>query len=116
MAKKLGLWLGAIALAGLFFCQAAWAESTREGAALFQANCRMCHSHGRNLIVPEKTLEQSTLERYAMNSQEAIARQVKYGKNVMPAFGESLSDAQITAIANYVLDQAAQGWPSASSS
>jgi cytochrome c6 len=114
MVKKLGLWLGAIALGGLLFCQAAWADSTREGAALFQANCRMCHSQGRNLIVPEKNLQQSTLKRYAMNSQGAIARQVKYGKNVMPAFGESLSDEQIEAIAAYVLEQAAQGWPSAS--
>lgn len=80
------------------------------GKTLFQQNCAVCHINGQNLIIAHKTLAYDTLKTYGMNSIEAITRQVTYGKNVMPAFGESLSNDQIDDIATYVLHQAQQGW------
>lgn len=80
------------------------------GKILFQQNCAVCHINGQNLIITHKTLDYDALKTYRMNSIEAITRQVTYGKNVMPAFGESLSSDQINDIATYVLHQAQQGW------
>lgn len=82
----------------------------QQGKQLFQQNCTACHIHGQNLIIPYKNLEYGTLKTYRMNSLEAISRQVQYGKNVMPAFGEALSMQQIHNIAAYVLQQSENGW------
>lgn len=57
-----------------------------------------------------KTLKQAALERYGMNSLDAILYQVTNGKNAMPAFGNRLSDREIEDVATYVLQQAEQGW------
>lgn len=82
----------------------------QQGKQLFQQNCTACHIKGQNLIISYKNLEYNTLKTYGMNSLEAITRQVQYGKNVMPAFGEALSVEQIHNIAAYVLQQAEDGW------
>jgi cytochrome c6 len=82
----------------------------KQGKILFQQNCSVCHINGQNLIIPYKNLQYSTLETYRMNSIEAIAYQVRYGKNIMPAFGEALSQEQIHNLAAFVLQQSAQGW------
>ncbi|MCA1904932.1 MAG: c-type cytochrome [Cyanobacteria bacterium KgW148] len=81
-----------------------------EGAKLFTANCAACHAGGGNRVVAAKTLKQAALEKYGMNTVEAISYQVKKGKNAMPAFGKKLSDEQINLVANYVLEQAANNW------
>ena len=65
---------------------------------------------GNNVIVANKTLKKEALEKYGMNSLEAIKTQVAKGKNAMPAFGGRLNDAQIEDVASYVLDQSQKGW------
>lgn len=77
---------------------------------LAQANCTQCHRGGLNTVIANKHLGQDALEKYNMDSIEAIAQQVRNGKNAMPAYGRRLTDEQIRDVAAYVLDQAEKGW------
>ncbi|MEM6611066.1 MAG: c-type cytochrome [Cyanobacteria bacterium P01_C01_bin.72] len=88
----------------------ALAGDAASGAKVFSANCAACHAGGRNVIRGEKTLQKSALEKYEMNSLDAITYQVNNGKNAMPAFKGRLTDAQIDDVATYVLSQAEKGW------
>jgi cytochrome c6 len=88
----------------------ALAADLADGAKIFSNKCALCHLKGGNTVNPEKTLKQETLEKFGMNSAEAIITQVTNGKGVMPKFGGQLSPEQIQNVAAYVLDQAAKGW------
>jgi cytochrome c6 len=106
--------LGGLFLLGsviLWPAQVGFAAEFDQGRQIFQANCRICHIGGKNLIFPDKNLSLAALQANQMNSLEAIARQVTYGKNIMPAFGEQLTATEIQQVATYVLDQAQTGWP-----
>jgi cytochrome c6 len=108
--------IGAIAsVVCLVVCLFAWATPVLAGDAaagrqIFANNCAVCHIGGGNVVNRAKTLKLSDLEQYQMASLEAIQTQVRQGKNVMPAFGGQLSEAQIEDVATYVLEQAQQGW------
>jgi len=80
------------------------------GAALFEVHCVGCHPQGNNIIRRGKNLKQRALRRNGMDSLDAIATLVKTGKNNMSAYRDRLSEAEITAVAAYVLERAAQGW------
>lgn len=82
----------------------------RNGERIFIANCAACHAGGRNVIVPEKTLEKEALSSNQMNTVGAITYQVTNGKNAMPAFGGRLSDFEIDDVANFVLTRSDKGW------
>lgn len=99
----IALWLGAI----VFPAQAA---NLVTGAKLFKANCSVCHVGGNNVVMANKTLKKEALEKYGMNSLEAIKTQVRNGKNSMPAFGARLRTDQIEDVAAYVLNQSKKGW------
>ncbi len=86
------------------------AADLAEGAKLFGTNCAACHAGGLNRVAAAKTLRLDALEKYEMNSVEAITYQIVKGKNAMPAFGKKLSAEQIDNITYYVLDQAEHGW------
>ena len=92
------------------FINPAIAGDAASGAKIFSANCAACHAGGRNVINGAKTLQKDALDKYEMNSIEAITYQVLNGKNAMPAFKGRLTDAQIDDVATYVLSQAEQGW------
>nr|YP_009398592.1 cytochrome c553 [Kuetzingia canaliculata]ARW67778.1 cytochrome c553 [Kuetzingia canaliculata] len=77
-----------------------------EGEAVFSANCAACHANGKNLVIPEKTLEIEILSKNEISTVEAITKQVSGGKNAMPAFLDRLSETEINNVANYVLSQA----------
>lgn len=77
---------------------------------LAKANCTQCHQGGRNTVIADKHLGKDALEKYNMDSMEAIAQQVKNGKSAMPAYGRRLSEEQIRDVAAYVLSQAENGW------
>ena len=81
-----------------------------EGDTLFEAHCSGCHPHGGNIIRRGKTLKQRALRRNGVDSVAAIADLVTHGKNNMSAFEDRLSEAQIDAVAAYVLAQAKTGW------
>jgi cytochrome c6 len=94
----------------LVFIEPALAGDAASGAKIFSANCAACHAGGNNVVNGAKTLKKEALEKYAMNSLEAITTQVINGKNAMPSFKGRLSDAQIEDVATYVLSQSEQGW------
>lgn len=107
MRKLLSVLLLAIAL--FTFTQPAWALDA-DGQQIFNANCSACHIGGNNVIIANKTLRKEALEKYSMNSLEAIKTQVINGKNAMPSFKGRLQEDEIEAVANYVLNQAEKGW------
>jgi cytochrome c6 len=107
LRKLLPILLLAIAL--LTFTQPAWALKP-DGQQIFNANCSACHIGGNNVIIANKTLRKEALEKYSMNSLEAIRTQVTNGKNAMPSFKGRLQDDEIEAVADYVLSQAEKGW------
>jgi cytochrome c6 len=92
------------------FSPPALAADTANGAKIFSANCAACHMGGRNVVAAPKTLKKDALEKYNMNSLEAIVHQVQNGKNAMPAFKGRLNDKQIEDVATYVLEQSDKGW------
>ncbi|MFN7787306.1 MAG: cytochrome c6 PetJ [Pseudanabaena sp.] len=96
-------------LVSLAFGQPAFAEVS-QGAKIFNNNCAQCHAGGRNNVVAAKTLKADALEKYGKKSVEAISLQVTKGKGAMPAFGKKLSPEEINLVANYVLEQAQNGW------
>ena len=92
------------------FTSAAFAADVDHGKQLFGANCAQCHLNGKNLVNPDKTLALDNLEKYEMNSIEAITTQITKGKNAMPAFGGRLKPTDIDDVASFVLAQAIKGW------
>ncbi|PZV17787.1 MAG: cytochrome C6 [Pseudanabaena sp.] len=96
-------------LVSLAFGQPAFAEVSA-GAKIFNNNCAQCHAGGRNNVVAAKTLKKDALAQYGKDTVAAIELQVTKGKGAMPAFGKKLSKEEITAVANYVLEQAEAGW------
>ena len=109
-AKILSTLLVFLTAAMFTFATPAIAGDAASGAKIFSANCAACHAGGRNVVNGAKTLQKDALEKYEMNSIEAITYQVNNGKNAMPAFKDRLTDAQIDDVATYVLSQAENGW------
>jgi len=99
-----------LAFALPFASTPALAADLQSGAQVFQNNCAMCHIGGKNVIAPDKTLDQAALDKYSKNSVEVITAQIKAGMNAMPAFKGKLTDTQIEDVAAYVLKQAENGW------
>jgi cytochrome c6 len=99
-----------IALVLFSVAEPIYAADLSNGAKIFNANCSACHVGGNNVIIAYKTLKKEALEKYGMDSLDAIKTQVTKGKNAMPAFGARLSDAQIEDVATYVLEQSKKGW------
>ena len=110
MKKILSVILLAIAVFTFALGRPAIAADTADGAKIFSANCAACHMGGRNIVAAAKTLKKDALDKYSMNSLEAIVHQVQNGKAAMPAFKGRLNDDQIEAVADYVLEQAEKGW------
>ncbi|MEA5582017.1 c-type cytochrome [Nodularia harveyana UHCC-0300] len=92
------------------FTTPAIAAETNHGAEIFSAQCAGCHINGGNIIRRGKNLKKSALERYGMNTIEAITGIVTNGKNNMSAYKDRLTPEQIQEVAAYVLEQAETGW------
>ena len=111
MKRLISVVLLAIALVTVAFNRPALAEGdAASGAKIFSANCAACHMGGNNVIMANKTLKKDALERYRMDSEEAIIKQVTNGKNAMPSFNGRLNEQQIKDVAAYVLQQSEKGW------
>lgn len=87
-----------------------FAADTSDGAQIFSIHCAGCHINGSNIIRRGKNLKKKALERYGMDSLEAIESLVTNGKNNMSAFKDRLTEKQIEDVSAYVLDQADKGW------
>lgn len=110
LKKLLSIVLLTIALLSLSLTRPALAADAASGAKIFSANCAACHAGGRNVIMADKSLKKEALEKYSMNSLDAVINQVTNGKNAMPAFKGRLNQAQIEDVATYVLAQSDKGW------
>jgi cytochrome c6 len=110
LKKLLSVVALAIALLTFTFNSPALAGDAAAGAKVFSANCAACHMGGGNVVQPQKNLKKEALEKYGMNSIEAITTQVTKGKGAMPAFGRRLNPDQIENVATYVLEQSEKGW------
>ncbi len=77
---------------------------------IFDKTCASCHAGGNNIMNPDKTLKQESLEKNGVNNLAAIKALVAKGNGPMPAFGASLDAAQIDSVAAYVLEQSKKGW------
>lgn len=111
MKRLLSIALLAIAIFTVGFGRPALAEGdAAAGAKIFSANCTACHIGGGNVVMAQKTLKKTALEKYGMNSIEAITTQVTKGKNAMPAFAGRLNPKQIEDVATYVLSQSEKDW------
>ena len=106
MKKLLSVALAALAALTFAISSPALAADAGAGASVFNANCAACHAGGNNVVQADKTLKSDALDKNGMNSADAIISQVKNGKGSMPAFGASLSDADIENVAAFVLDKA----------
>ena len=113
--------LSTVTVAILFVPTAAATASTNP-RQLFVANCSGCHAGGINVLEGSKNLEKKALEKYKYNTIEKIEEIIEKGKGRMPAYGSyvsqvgniipaKLTSSQIRDVANYVLDEAEQGWP-----
>ncbi|MGI2908455.1 cytochrome c6 PetJ [Tolypothrix sp. VBCCA 56010] len=110
MKKILSVLLLCVTIFTFAFNSPALADAA-SGKKIFTANCASCHAGGKNLVQAQKNLKKEALDKYGMNSQEAIIAQVTKGKGAMPAFKARLKPAQIEDVAAYVLDQANnKGW------
>ncbi|PMB47517.1 cytochrome C6 [Fischerella thermalis CCMEE 5205] len=110
MKKILLVLLLGITIFTFAFNRPALAADAANGAKVFSANCAACHAGGKNLVQANKSLNKSDLEKYGMNSAEAIIAQITNGKNAMPAFKARLKPEQIEDVAAYVLGEAEKGW------
>jgi cytochrome c6 len=85
-----------------FYIKISQATDLNAGKKIFISNCNVCHSEGKNLIIPEKNLKKEAMETNGMNNLNAIIYQITNGKNGMPAFGSRLKEKQIENVASYV--------------
>jgi cytochrome c6 len=108
--RKILLMLIAFTIFVLAFPSSASAADVANGAKVFNSNCAACHMGGKNVVMATKTLQKDALEKYSMDSLEAIINQVTNGKNAMPAFKGKLNPQQIEDVASYVLEKADKGW------
>lgn len=106
MKKLLSIALTALAVLTFAISSPVLAADAGAGAGVFNANCAACHAGGNNVVQADKTLKADALSANGMDSADAIINQVTNGKGGMPAFGASLSSADIENVAAYVLDQA----------
>ncbi len=100
-----------------------FAVSMENGKKLFDQSCSGCHASGQNLIpfFGSKSLLKEALEANGYNNEEKIVEIIKNGKGIMSAYGEFLDSKgklvqarfthpEMNEIANYVLNQANNGW------
>ena len=101
-------------LCGLMAPLSANATDAVRGGQIFTTNCAACHAGGGNVVNGEHTLKQDDLKTYLAQynngHESAIVAQVTYGLNEMPAFIGTLTETQISDVAAYVEQQAANGW------
>jgi cytochrome c6 len=79
-------------------------------SALFKQECAGCHVNGGNIIRRGKNLKQRALQRYRVDSIEAIATLITNGRGLMSAYGDRLSTEDIDLLANYVWERSQQNW------
>lgn len=93
-----------------------------DAPALFSRNCAGCHAGGGNVVSPGNTLFEADLSRNSLVTPERVFEVIYSGKGKMPGYGANcapkgactfaarLSDEEVKALGDFVLERAAQGW------
>lgn len=79
----------------------ATAARAEDGAAIFQARCKVCHGPDGKGSAVGKTMGAKDLTALRLSAADA-AQVVEHGKNKMTPFKGKLSEAEIKAVAAYV--------------
>ena len=100
----------------LFLAASLWlispmAMASDTSVELFEAQCAGCHANGGNIIRRGKNLKLKTLEKNGFDGPEAIATIISEGKNNMSAYADKITPDEISALSDYVWQQAQAGWP-----
>lgn len=99
-----------IALIALFlFTSPVWAAESST-AQLFELHCSGCHINGGNIVRRGKTLKLKALEKNGYITVDSISNIITNGKGNMSAYKMRLSEMEIQALSQYVLDRANQDW------
>jgi len=82
----------------------AMAQAPEKGAAAFKENCVLCHGDNGGGTDMGKVLKVKDLRSKEVQdeSNEALAKTVREGKNNMPPFKSRLSDAQVDELIGYI--------------
>lgn len=100
----------AIALSALFlFTPPVWAAESST-AKLFELHCSGCHINGGNIVRRGKTLKLKALQKNGYTTIDQISNIITIGKGNMSAYKARLSETEIQALSQYVLDRANQDW------
>ncbi|WP_392532679.1 cytochrome c6 PetJ [Nostoc sp. C117] len=110
MEKILTLVLVTFVLLISTFTLPAIASDTVNGEQIFSNYCAGCHMNGGNIVRRGKNLQKQALNKYGMNSIEAVISIVTNGKSNMSAYKDRLSEQQIQHVATYVIEQAEKDW------
>lgn len=94
---------------------APWGAAARAeppgGERLFANHCAGCHLNGGNIIRRGKTLKLAALNRQGIEGPAAIAAIAADGVGQMGGYGTVLGEGGAEAVADFVWQQALQGWP-----
>eukprot|EP00210_Caulerpa_lentillifera_P003577 g3412.t1 len=97
-----------------------WTQSI-SASELFDRSCAGCHIGGGN-IVGGRTLKLKDLEAEGLLDADSLVQVIANGRRRMPGFGQSctpqgqctfgakLTEVEIQSLAEFVLDQAQNGW------
>jgi mono/diheme cytochrome c family protein len=100
-------WLSLLIVLGA--CSNEVAGGKADGAAVFAEACARCHGGGgkpsESMAAQLGVRDLTSAEFAARASHELVEHQVRHGSDnkVMPSFAGALNDAQIAAVADYVL-------------
>lgn len=93
-----------------------------DAPALFLRTCAGCHAGGGNVVSPGNTLFEADLSRNGLLSSEKLFEVIYSGRGKMPGYGANcapkgactfaarLSDEEVKALADLVLERAGKGW------
>jgi mono/diheme cytochrome c family protein len=99
----------AAALLTLAACDTRVAGGSADGAAVYAAACATCHGPGgkppESMASALKVRDLTSSEFRGRATLELVTSQIRHGSanKIMPAFAGALSDAQIAAVAAYVM-------------
>ena len=80
------------------------------GQELFSNHCAGCHVNGGNIIRRGKTLKLKALERNGIEGPLEIAMIATEGRGQMSGYGEVLGEDGADAVAEWIWQQAQEGW------
>ncbi|MDY7022019.1 MAG: c-type cytochrome [Cyanobacteriota bacterium] len=88
------------------------ADNLQVGAKIFSQQCAGCHAKGGNIVRRGKNLKKRALARNGYDTALAISNLVTQGKGNMPAYQDRLTETEIQAVSDYVVQQAEKNWKS----